>query len=114
VTVARIWSTSIAPGREAEFEEFARTRSLPMFRAQAGFQEVLILRDGPESLVVTLWKSLDDVEALDRSATYRDTVAAIRETGFLVGDQSVRIWRLPLVARAGEATAEWTGPSRSE
>jgi hypothetical protein len=35
--------------------------------------------------VLTLWDSLSDAEALENSARYQDTVAAILRTGFILG-----------------------------
>jgi heme-degrading monooxygenase HmoA len=106
VTIARIWTTGLAPGREKEFEDFARASSLPMFRAQRGYQGVLILRHETVAQVVTLWKSLDDVDALNQSESYQDVVARIKATGFLVGTQAVRIDQLLLADLAGEGLSE--------
>jgi hypothetical protein len=41
--------------------------------------------------VITLWHDQDAVDALDHSADYRATVAAIEATGFLRAPQTVEI-----------------------
>jgi heme-degrading monooxygenase HmoA len=90
-TVVRIWRTGIDPDRESEYEAFARTRSLPMFRAHRGFVGVLFARRGAERIVVTLWDSAANARALAQSPAYGATVAEITATGFLRGKQSLEV-----------------------
>ena len=89
--IARIWHTEIDPDRAAEYEAFARDISLPMFRAQPGFAGVLMLRDGGRCQVITLWESHDAIDALNSSASYRQTVDRILAQGFLGSEQSVEL-----------------------
>jgi heme-degrading monooxygenase HmoA len=97
----RTWRTLVDERRTSEYDLFASTRSLPMFRGHAGFAGVLFGRTGESCAVVTFWDSREAIDQLERSASYRETVADILATGFLVGDPSVEV--LDLVA--GELTA---------
>ena len=66
-----------------EYEEFARTISLPMFRRHHGFLGVLFTGTGAERAVITLWSYQPAAVALDASADYQATVRAIEATDFL-------------------------------
>jgi heme-degrading monooxygenase HmoA len=81
--IVRVWRARIDPARADEYERFARERSLPMFRSHDGFRGCAFLRDGAECTVITLWAEAADVAALESSDRYRETVAAIMETGFI-------------------------------
>jgi heme-degrading monooxygenase HmoA len=85
----RIWRTGVVPGRAAEYEQFAATQSLPMFRAHQGFRGLLFGRNGEDCIVTTLWENDAAADALERSPLYRDTVARITAAGFLTGDSTV-------------------------
>jgi heme-degrading monooxygenase HmoA len=89
--VARIWRTEIGPGSAGEYGEFARSRSMPMFRAQRGFRGVLFAARDDERLVITLWEDRAAAETLDESPDYRATVAAIEATGVLRGASAVEL-----------------------
>ena len=73
-----------------EYEVFAERHSLPMLRAQRGFLGVLFAGVGSERAVISRWEDAEAVAALDLPPTYRDTVAWISATGFLVGSASVK------------------------
>jgi heme-degrading monooxygenase HmoA len=90
--IVRIWRTGIDPARAAEYERFAEERSLPMFRAQPGFRGVLFTTAaGDRRAVISFWEDEAAVELLDRSASYRETAAALGSTGILQGEQTVEI-----------------------
>ena len=90
----RIWRTKVDPARVDEFYTFARERSLPMFNEQDGFIDVFFGEGPDDHVTVTLWEDEQSIEALERSASYGATVAAINATGLLRGDQSVEVFRL--------------------
>lgn len=81
--ILRVWRAEIDPARAAEYERFARERSLPMFRSHNGFRGCTFLRDGADCTVVTAWAGPGDVAALEASDHYRETVAAIMAAGFI-------------------------------
>ena len=83
MTIARIWTASIADGRTADYEKFAREISLPMFRQQDGFQGVAMMRVGNGCSVLTLWRDEKAVEQLAASQSYAGAVKAIMDAGFL-------------------------------
>jgi heme-degrading monooxygenase HmoA len=83
--IARVWQARIDANRGAEYDEFAHQRSLPTFAAHDGFRGCSFLGQGADRVVLTLWDSLSDAEALENSARYQDTVAAILRTGFILG-----------------------------
>ncbi len=89
--IVRIWRTGLDESRAEEYDRFATERSLPMFRRQDGFCAVLFSRIADGRAVITLWRDIQAVEALDASADYRDTVAAIGAAGFLRPPQTVEV-----------------------
>jgi heme-degrading monooxygenase HmoA len=89
--VMRIWRTGLDESRSTEYEDFARSISLPMFRRQHGFLGVLFAGTGAERVVITLWTSRAAIAALDTSADYQATVRAIEATGFLRPPQRVEV-----------------------
>jgi heme-degrading monooxygenase HmoA len=94
MTLVRIWTTRIDMARVDEYERFVDQRSLPMFRAQEGFVGVAFARSGDEVAVISYWRDRAAVGALDASATYQETVQAIAETGFLVGDAAISVFEI--------------------
>lgn len=89
--VARIWGTCLDSTRAAEYEEFARNRSLPMFERHDGFRGVLFATAGDDRVVITLWRDFEAAAALEHSSDYRATVRAIEATGFLRPPQRVEL-----------------------
>jgi heme-degrading monooxygenase HmoA len=93
--VARIWRTGVKPERFEEYERFARERSLPMFREQRGFIGVLFMREKADrAAVLTLWEDEKEVEDLEVSPLYRQTVEAILGSGLLAREQSVELFKV--------------------
>jgi heme-degrading monooxygenase HmoA len=92
--IVRIWRTQIDQARAGEYRDFAHSRSLPMFRAQPGFAGALFAAQRAERVVITLWRDLASVKALDRSHTYQAAVAEIEATGFLHGQSTVEVLAL--------------------
>ena len=101
--VVRIWRTAVAEGREEEYERFARDVSLPMFRRHEGFAGVVMGRQGPDRVVVTLWRSAADAQALETSADYRGTVERILAAGFLLDVRETETFESHLVDLPGPA-----------
>ena len=100
--VVRIWRTGLDESRAAEYEDFARSISLPMFRRHSGFLGVLFAGTGAERMVITLWSGRAAAAALDASADYQATVRAIEATGFL---------RPPQRAEVLDIHSSWTEPT---
>ena len=93
--VAHIWSTGVKPERFQEYEQFARERSLPMFREQRGFIGVLFMRERADrAAVLTLWEDEKAVEELEASPLYRQTVEAILGSDLLAWEQSVELFEV--------------------
>lgn len=66
-----------------------------MFLKQDGFLGVLFLEDQNGSAVtLSFWRDLAAVKTLEASASYRATVDAIANTGFLIGTQSVKTFEV--------------------
>jgi heme-degrading monooxygenase HmoA len=90
---ARLWRSGVDERRRAEYERFARERSLPMFAAHDGFLGVLFLGAAQDSVtVLTLWESEDAIQQLEESSVYRQTVTDIEP--LLCGSQTVEILHL--------------------
>jgi hypothetical protein len=98
----------VRPERVNEYEQFATTRSLPMFRRQDGCLGVLFAEEAADRIVITLWEGPEAVDRLAKSADYRQTVEALSSTGILEGEQSVRIYNVT----GGFADTRWTANLR--
>jgi hypothetical protein len=98
--VVRIWRTGLDESRAQEYDDFADTVSLPMFRRHAGCCGVLFAGSGSERAVITLWEGRAAADALMESADYQSTVKAIEATGFLRPPQRVELL---------DVHASWTG-----
>jgi heme-degrading monooxygenase HmoA len=109
--VVRIWRAEIDVTCAEEYWNFARSRSLPMFRAQSGFAGVLFAANGAERAVITLWEDLAAVRALDHSRSYNATVAEIEATGYLRGDSTVEVLELEGVFLNDAATSQTQRPA---
>jgi heme-degrading monooxygenase HmoA len=89
--MVRIWRTGLDESRAPEYEDFARTVSLPMFRRHDGFGGVLFAKSGGVRMVITLWADRAAADALGESDDYRATVRAIEATGLLRPPQRIRL-----------------------
>jgi heme-degrading monooxygenase HmoA len=93
--VARIWRTGVKPERLEEYEQFARERSLSMFREQHGFIGVLFMRETADrAAVLTFWEDEKAVEELEVSPLYRQTAEAILGSGLLAKEQTVEVFEV--------------------
>lgn len=89
--MVRIWRTGLDESRAQEYEDFARTVSLPMFRRHHGFGGVLFARSGSERVVITLWADPAAADLLGGSDDYQATVRALEATGFLRPPQRIEL-----------------------
>lgn len=92
--IARTWIVDVDPAGLETYETFAREVSVPMFKQQAGFCGVLMMRDGATCQVVSLWSDREAVAALDTSSSYRATVAAIEVLGILSHARPVELFEV--------------------
>lgn len=88
--LVRQWTVRVAPGRLGKLDEFARTRSLPMFQSFPGCLGVLFVGDQEQYTVITFWQGADSVRAAEASALYKSTVQALGETALLGGEP--KLW----------------------
>jgi heme-degrading monooxygenase HmoA len=104
--IVRVWRTAVRAERAGDYERFATTRSLPMFRRQDGCLGVLFAEDSGERIVITLWDRLETVAGLDQSSDYQLTTRALFDSGILDGEQTINVYtfaggflsgRLPLL-----------------
>jgi heme-degrading monooxygenase HmoA len=89
--LVRIWRTGVDPERVADYERFARERSLPMFRRRPGCLGVLFSRYDRGAAVVSFWQDAAAIQRLDSDPEYAETVEAILATGLLTGAQTVEV-----------------------
>jgi heme-degrading monooxygenase HmoA len=65
--ISRHWKGVVKSGREEEYVRYLRTETFPRLARNAGFLRATILRrhagEGTEFQIVTLWKSLDAIQA---------------------------------------------------
>ena|SRR5215217_5398797 len=111
--IVRIWRTEIDPARADDYLRFARSKSLPMFREQRGFAGVLFAATETQRAVITLWRDLTAVDALDDSPTYKATTEEIEATGFLRGQSTVEVLELEGVVLDPKALSQEIGCGRS-
>lgn len=81
--IARTWHARLSPGREADYDAFAATRSLPMFRRLPGCRGVLFLGEGLERRVLSLWTTREAMDALAGNADYLAVSGQLAESGIL-------------------------------
>lgn len=89
--IIRLWVTGLVPSRVKEYDEFANSRSLRMFKSLEDCLGVIFLRSGERGYVVSFWRDLASIDALKTSELYKATVADISATGFLCDPQTVEI-----------------------
>lgn len=104
--IIRLWTTGIDPAKAAEYDAFADSRSLAMFKALEGCLGVVFVRSGGRGYVFSLWKDASCIEALEESALYRSTVRDITAAGFLEGPQTAELVSLTGGFLSGEALVE--------
>ncbi len=97
--ILRTWRATLAPGTEAVYDDFARTRSRRMFQDAAGCQGfVFAVADGLDREVVTFWRDEDALAAFETSEHYRGTVDALVATGCLAATGDVTARRVETAA----------------
>ncbi len=93
--LVRIWRTGVDASRLAEYGEFERERSLPMFREQRGLLGVLFLREADDrAAALTFWEDEEAIRALAASPSYKETVETLLATGLLRGEQTVEVFEV--------------------
>jgi len=91
--IPRIWRTQVDPARIAEYETFANTKSLSMFKQQRGFLGVVFMHT-PKGVTLSIWEDRAAVEALATSETYQATVRDILVSGLLKGEQTTGVFEM--------------------
>jgi heme-degrading monooxygenase HmoA len=94
MTFVRIWRTRIDLARLSEYERFVEKYSQPMFASQSGFLGVIFSRDGDEVAVLSFWRDLGSVSALEKSTSYQSAAESIGEAGFLTGEPSLDVYEI--------------------
>lgn len=94
--IVRIWTTGIIPGKKHEYLEFAKNYSIPMFKKQKGILAANLLVKNDKSFVLTYWKDIKDINAMENDLLYHQTVDKIRNAGFLTEPQQVEIFDAPI------------------
>ncbi len=92
--VIRIWKTRVNPERLHEYEEFEESSSSPMFLQQPGFLACFFVRSDEDCAAITLWEDEESVEALATSTSYLETASRLEQTQMLIGEQTVRRFRV--------------------
>jgi heme-degrading monooxygenase HmoA len=125
--ILRVWRANINPARLEEYRRFERERCMPMLHKQSGLLGVLFLRQAEDHAAsLTIWEDGGAVEALQSSASYRETVHELAESALLAGNDSVElfeveggdlrpealVWALDRTRRAGSSS--WSAASSSE
>jgi heme-degrading monooxygenase HmoA len=98
--IARLWSARASRAQAPRYAEHLRGHVLPALRALAGFEGVTLLerddQEGVEIVVMTWWRSLDDIRAF---AGDRPDVAVVADEAQALLDRfdaEVRHFRVAL------------------
>ncbi len=94
--IIRIWTTRFIPEKKDDYLNFAKENSIPMFKLQKGILGVNVLVKDDKSLVLTYWDDKDDIALMENNILYKETVAKIKDSGFLKAPQQVEIFDVPL------------------
>ncbi|HYD61549.1 MAG TPA: hypothetical protein VEC35_14385 [Noviherbaspirillum sp.] len=89
--IIRLWVTGLFPSRAENYDKFANSRSLHMFRTLDGCEGVLFIRSETQGYVFSFWRDVDAIEALSKSDLYQQTVKEIVAAGFLSEPQTVEL-----------------------
>ena len=93
--IARVWRAGINLTRMEEYRRFEQERCMPMFHKQPGLLGVLFLRQAEgHAASLTIWEDRGAVEALQSSASYRETTHELAESALLAGSESVEIFEV--------------------
>lgn len=97
--ILREWTVMVAPGRMDDLDEFARTRSAPMFASLRGCLGALFAAADEHYSVFTLWLDRTAVLDAENDGLYRGTSEALAASGIVRGLAEVRV--LEVRQRAG-------------
>ena len=100
--IVRIWRTRFDPTRLVELQEFADSISTPMFQSMPGCAGQIHANDGSTWITQTFWETPAAIAAAEASERYRETVAAIIDTGVLVGESTTEMFTVTI--RTGVAS----------
>lgn len=92
--IIRLWSTKLVPELVSDYDAFASSTSLEMFRSLDGCLGVVFLRSKERGFVFSFWRDSRSVDALRSSAPYDETVRRIAAAGLLAGEQTVDVVKL--------------------
>jgi heme-degrading monooxygenase HmoA len=92
--VLRLWAAGLDAARLTEYDAFANSRSLAMFKALEGCLGVIFLRSDVRGYVLSFWRDMASIEALEYSELYRSTVRNILAVGFLEEPQTTELVNL--------------------
>ena len=88
----RLWRAEFDHERLDELNEFARTRSGPMFDSLPGCMGHIFSHSAGTYLTISMWIGDRAIKQAEASDIYRETVAAITASGILRGDQVIEVF----------------------
>jgi len=94
---ARVWKFNLFPERVEQYAKGCRS-VLALNRKRAGFCGLVVLRggvrDAPESTVVSVWDSLEDLRASESDAFQRAVakVMACCKRGAVMREEEILVW----------------------
>jgi heme-degrading monooxygenase HmoA len=90
----RLWRTEFDPERIEELNEFAKTRSVPMFDSFPGCAGHLFSHHDDTFMTISMWIGHHAIRQAEASDLYRETVDALEATGILRGEQHVEVFEV--------------------
>ena len=94
---ARVWKFNVFPERVEQYAAGCRS-VLSLNRKRSGFRGLVVLRggprDGPESTVVSVWDSLEDLRASESDAFQKAVarVLACCKRGAVMREEEILVW----------------------
>lgn len=87
----RIWRARFDPERLDELNDFARTRSTPMFDSFPGCMGHLFAHRDDTYWAVSMWVGHFHISHAEGSDVYRETAEALEATGILRGEPAIEV-----------------------
>ena len=97
----RLWLSGFDPERLGELNDFATSRSGPMFDSFDGCLGYAFAHSEAIYWTLSLWSDREAIARAEQSDLYKETVEAIHATGILQGDQQVEVLDLHALSFEG-------------
>lgn len=107
--VMRTYRVRVPPAKVQAWQDYERTKGIPMVTARpgcirAGIARVVEAKD-PTFVFFSLWRTRDDLERARASAEWKSVAGAVADLALTVGEDVAEHWDVLALAEATEAPA---------